>query len=1183
MLRSVSGRPLRRPALFLAALLTALAFSPAAQANPVARPTNAPGDPEFNLATFPPHIREPTPEERGRENQVVVETLNAADDVEQALPRWRAVIAQSAASWGPEHPMTAELLSRVAQRVLALGHDAEAVRDLRRAYAIKQRTLGRFHRNTMWTLSALAATAPATEGERHWLSFLALSTERLKAMREAAAKQFEGLAADAGAQGRAGEATGLRAQAAAMRTAVLEKIAPPRPDHKYQWPDNPVQTTEWQQPERRLPTSAETVQRATSLAQARAAAMAGEHKTAEDAWTQALTIDLATWGQNHAASATAYLGLAEALAAQGRDGDAERYFRHAVQSLARHMGGWDPATLDANDRLAAFLSRTKNFAAAETVRREQLKYRLGALHSRIATYAGNLSQFAANLDALGKGTEAESLLKRAVALRAALFGKDDPHGARLLLQLARNLEAQGRDADAAPLFEKAAALYPKSLVTDPLTHAQFIAARAFNRLTLGKGADVEQDLLGVLKTYQEKLGPDHPQTSEALGDLGYFYLKTGKHGQALPYMQKAATLRSARLGPNHPRTVQALHNLATVELWLKQNDAALAHARQALSGRAIIKETTGAAAPEPLQRGVAKRYAGTALTFARASWTVAKTTPASAAALKAEAFAAIQGVAVSAAADAMTRSAARRLAQARGAAALVEAWERALDRVENLNARVARSLGGGADGHRKRSELIRQLDQALNARKTAEDALAAKLPAYFDILRSRPIAAADLQASAKLLRDDEVLIVLNPGDATLPEGQRNGLIFAVTKQRLAWAEIKAGPEALAAEIETLHKQLTLGGQTTRPGEEPVIGYERRRAFKLFQNLFADAEIAATVASKPRWLLAPQGALVSLPYAALVMAEPQGGEEADADPAALRATKWLGLEKTLVLIPSVPMLRVQRAGLSRARAAEQKFFGLGDPAFRGVPDLAPAAGDPDAKRMARRGPKAGKLFFRNGIGDPARIAELDRLPATNVEIRALAEFFKAPPSDYVLQMQASESELRRRDRDRSLAAADVITIATHGLIAGALDDTLAEPALALTPPASARGAKPNAANDGLLTASEAAALTLKARWVILSACNTAAGSKADSESLTGLARAFLLAGAQSLLVSHYPVLDGSAQKLTTAAVAEARKGMRHPEALRVAMRKLFDDPARDAIGASTAHPTAWAPFAIIDAD
>lgn len=125
---------------------------------------------------------------------------------------------------------------------------------------------------------------------------------------------------------------------------------------------------------------------------------------------------------------------------------------------------------------------------------------------------------------------------------------------------------------------------------------------------------------------------------------------------------------------------------------------------------------------------------------------------------------------------------------------------------------------------------------------------------------------------------------------------------------------------------------------------------------------------------------------------------------------------------------------------------------------------------------------------------------------------------------------------------------------------------------------------NAENDGLLTASEAATLSLSARFVILSASKNAAAGKPDADALSGLARAFLYAGAQSLLVSHYPVYDAAAMRLTTEAVRLARsQNLGNPEAVRASMKALMQDPGADGSGRSFAHPTAWAPFAVIDAN
>jgi len=129
----------------------------------------------------------------------------------------------------------------------------------------------------------------------------------------------------------------------------------------------------------------------------------------------------------------------------------------------------------------------------------------------------------------------------------------------------------------------------------------------------------------------------------------------------------------------------------------------------------------------------------------------------------------------------------------------------------------------------------------------------------------------------------------------------------------------------------------------------------------------------------------------------------------------------------------------------------------------------------------------------------------------------------------------------------------------------------EPALALTPPATA-----TAADDGLLDASEVAQLKLDADWVLLSACNTASpDGKLGGESLSGLARAFFYAGARSVLASHWAVASRATVALTTGAFeALARDpALGRAEALRRSALKLAGEK-------DTGHPFFWAPFVLV---
>jgi hypothetical protein len=130
---------------------------------------------------------------------------------------------------------------------------------------------------------------------------------------------------------------------------------------------------------------------------------------------------------------------------------------------------------------------------------------------------------------------------------------------------------------------------------------------------------------------------------------------------------------------------------------------------------------------------------------------------------------------------------------------------------------------------------------------------------------------------------------------------------------------------------------------------------------------------------------------------------------------------------------------------------------------------------------------------------------------------------------------------------------------------------AEPALLLTPPDAA-----SEQDDGLLTASEVAKLRLDADWVILSACNTAAADGTPSaEALSGLASAFLYAGARSLVGSHWYVNSEAAVKLTTDMFAEPRRKPDTPraEALRRSIGRGSSKAARGPIPL-IGPPSSW---------
>jgi CHAT domain-containing protein len=192
--------------------------------------------------------------------------------------------------------------------------------------------------------------------------------------------------------------------------------------------------------------------------------------------------------------------------------------------------------------------------------------------------------------------------------------------------------------------------------------------------------------------------------------------------------------------------------------------------------------------------------------------------------------------------------------------------------------------------------------------------------------------------------------------------------------------------------------------------------------------------------------------------------------------------------------------------------------------------------------------------------------LPRLPDALGELETMRD---ALGGEHALMLTGADA-LKSRVIAGNLGDYGVIAFATHGLVGGEMRG-LGEPALVLSPPQEVHDAEAM-----LLTATDIASLRLNADWVVLSACNTAAGEDGAAPTYSGLARAFVYAGVRSLLLSQWALRDDVAARLTVDAVKGARAGLGHAEALRQAQLRLIAD--RSVPGG--AHPAAWAPFVLL---
>jgi CHAT domain-containing protein len=116
------------------------------------------------------------------------------------------------------------------------------------------------------------------------------------------------------------------------------------------------------------------------------------------------------------------------------------------------------------------------------------------------------------------------------------------------------------------------------------------------------------------------------------------------------------------------------------------------------------------------------------------------------------------------------------------------------------------------------------------------------------------------------------------------------------------------------------------------------------------------------------------------------------------------------------------------------------------------------------------------------------------------------------------------------------------------------------------------------DDGWVTAEEIALLNLHGtELVVLSACQTGLGDIKSGEGVQGLRRAFLYAGAQTLLTSLFEVPDQETRELMNRFYTNLKSGNGKLRAMHAAQRGFIAD-RRKSNGA--AHPFFWASFVLV---
>lgn len=445
------------------------------------------------------------------------------------------------------------------------------------------------------------------------------------------------------------------------------------------------------------------------------------------------------------------------------------------------------------------------------------------------------------------------------------------------------------------------------------------------------------------------------------------------------------------------------------------------------------------------------------------------------------------------------------------------------------------------------SDRIAELNARLADVQATQSATVAKLSEYpsYRALSNRALSLADLRG---LLADGEgywkMLVV-----------DRSIYAFYTTKDRFAAWKSTMDPDAVDTAVSKIRESIS----TVENGRSVTYPFDVASTRALYVALAGP--MAAEIAAAKSLIFEPDGGMLRLP--AKVFIVDQAGvdryltktKNPSADPFDFTGIEWLGRRAPVTIAVSPRSFRdVRTAGRSRAAKI---YLGLGE--------NAPVS--PFARLTAI------PVAANGGIDCNWPLSVWSR-PISDAELRTAERLIGPTQATVITDAAFTDRAVAERP---DLNQYRIVHFATHGLVAAPRPECPARPALLTS-----FGGKES---DGLLSFREIYDLKLDADLVILSACNTAAGAdeRATREAglttgggdpLDGLVRAFVGAGARTVVASHWPAPDDyRATERLISGLFTAPPGTSVGQALLATQRALQDDPA-------TSHPYYWAGFVLI---
>jgi len=291
-------------------------------------------------------------------------------------------------------------------------------------------------------------------------------------------------------------------------------------------------------------------------------AVLGQYPEADALLKRALAIREKALGPETAPVVESLNGLGQLYYYEGKRAVAEGFFTRALAIGEKLTGPETNELAESLNDLGIVYDEQGRYAEAEPLYKRSLAIRERVLGPEDLDVAETLNNFANLYSDLNRYAEAELLHKRALAIHEKLCGPDAPDVAMDLSNLGMLYHAQGRYGEQEQLTKRALAIYEKAFGPEHPSVATVVNNLANLYQMQGRYVEAEAQYKRALAIDEKALGPDHPDVAMTLNNLGDLYVVLGRYAEAEPIDKRVLAIREKALGPESLDVAMSLNNMA---------------------------------------------------------------------------------------------------------------------------------------------------------------------------------------------------------------------------------------------------------------------------------------------------------------------------------------------------------------------------------------------------------------------------------------------------------------------------------------------------------------------------------------------------------------------------------------------------------------------------------------------